>query len=122
MSEPKPDPSELAKKLKAGKKKIRSDTFLEHVVDSFGGEAALAKKFQEEYDASKLGGIARARLLNAIVQLMERISKRDGPANVETMADEDLDRALEEKIAKFARDKGFKMEGPPNVPPPNPPT
>lgn len=83
-------------------------TFLEAVIDHFGGLKRLAHDFVTEYQNAKVGSMQRQRMMELISRLMiyETSRRAANPTPVGQMDDEDLDLVIQGYLARMPHANG----------------
>ena len=97
-------------KINAALKKITEshhiDALVQAIVSEMGGVKALAKTFKTEFTDSPTGSPVKARMLDALMTMIETRSKDDQAETMELISDEDLDRVIEELMEQEIEELG----------------
>jgi hypothetical protein len=64
-----------------------------------GGPKGLVRLIMLEYNESKVGGLARARILDIMMRLFQSTSPKGGSGDLGHMTEADLELILKEKLA-----------------------
>ena len=72
------------------------DAVVEAIVKQFGGTKKLAETFHKEFNSAPEGSPVKARMLDALLQMLESRSKEDHSEQLDLLEDEDLERLAQE--------------------------
>lgn len=71
------------------------------LISTFGGASRLAQHYLVEFEAAKIGGMARQRLLEGVLRIVAQASEKKGPAlSVENLSEEELEKQLEDILIR----------------------
>ncbi len=71
-----------------------------------GGPKGLVRLIMTEYEESKTGGLARARILDIMMRLFQQTSPKGGVGDLGQLSDEDLRRLLDERLKLLGSSHG----------------
>lgn len=80
------------------------DSVVEQIVGAMGGPKELARIFKLEFDLAPPGSPVKARMLDALLQILESRSKDDNEASLDLLDDEDLRRVASELMEEDVED------------------
>lgn len=93
---PKKNKAQVTAALKKITEAHHIDAVMEAIVREFGGVRRLAKTFKEEFAAADPGSPVKARMLDALITMLENRSKTDHAEQLDLIDDEDLERLAQE--------------------------
>ena len=91
-------PQKVAAKLKKADTLVKIEDLLGEILLEFGGVKSFAQSYVKEYKDAAPGSVAKTRLADGVVRLIQQVAKRETPTAVDEMSDDELDGEIERQI------------------------